>query len=351
MVSERIAVRGPELHKLTAIAENIERLSTIELSRLAYTRGVVQRLYEASVDRQGRVPILSIAQHLVDAVTPGSIVVIVTGAGGGRNLPLGENDGPLGAASLAVAIRFGLHATPLVLTEAEFLDVTTTSLRAFGIWPDQLSVARDMYHYAAVDAFPTDERADAFVAAVMALGPSAVICVEKLGVNARGVAHTATGRALEGGRAPAERLIDRARERGIYTVGIGDNGNEIGFGLITDAVRQHKPYGAECQCPCRSGLATVNATDGLIVANVSNWGAYALTAVISLITRNPHLMHDGAAEERALASCVAAGGADGRSGRPVYAADGIPGRLHGHFVDMLHYMVEFASSEPPERPF
>lgn len=339
------------IDKTTAIAENIERLATIELGRLAYTRGVVQRLYEASVLRQGPVPTLSIAQELVSRVTPNSVVVILTGAGGGTLLPFGENDGPLGAASLAVAVKFALKATPLILVEPAYLEMMRVTTRAFGLWPSKLETARSVYHHVAVEEFPVDGDIAEFAKGVLSREPSAVISIEKLGVNSKGVAHTATGREAPGERARAEVLIDLARSDGVYTVGIGDNGNEIGFGLIADAVRTYKPYGAECQCPCRAGLASVTATDGLIVANVSNWGAYALTAVIAILTGNRDIVHDGAAEERALIECLRAGGADGRSGRPLFAGDGIPGRLHGHFVDMLHYMVEFASEEAPERPF
>lgn len=339
------------MDKVAAIAENIERLATIELSRLAYTRGVVQRLYEASVESQGPLPLLTIGKRLVAAVRPDDVVVIVTGAGGGDAMPFGENDGPLGAASLAVAVKFGLGATPLVLTEAAFMMVLRAATHAFGLWPSDIATARKMHHHVALDVYPTDDTASAFAQAVMDLNPAAVICVEKKGVNSVGVPHSATGRQSTAARAPAEHLVELARSRGIYTVGIGDNGNEIGFGLIVDAVRKFKPYGSKCQCPCGSGLATVNATDGLVVANISNWGAYALTAVVALLTQHYELVHDGDAEGRALELCMRAGAADGRTGRPLFAEDGVPGRLNAHFVDMLRYMVRFAESEQTERPF
>ena len=45
-------------------------------------------------------------------------------------------------------------------------------------------------------------------------------------------------------------------------------GNEIGFGLILDDVLKISPWGAKCQCPCGMGVATVTATDVLVVGAI-----------------------------------------------------------------------------------
>ena len=337
--------------KIEAVAENIELLCAVELSRYAYGRGVIPRLYQASRSRQGGIPTLTAARTIRERTGPGDVVLITTGAGGGDALPFGENDGPMGAAAIAGALKLGLGATPVILTEAAFLEMTRATVRALGLWPADLAAARRAHHHVAVDTFPADDQAESVADALLALKPSAVIAIEKLGLNAKGVAHSATGKPLGEGRARAEVLTAKARQAGVYTLGIADNGNEIGCGIITDAVREYKPYGAVCQCPCQGGLACVDETDGLIVANVSNWGGYALAATLGLLLGRPELIHDGPTEERALWTCIQAGGGDGRSGRPVFAADGIPGRFHGYFVDTLRYMVEFAQTEPPERPF
>jgi D-glutamate cyclase len=337
--------------KIEAIAENMELLSTVELSRYAYGRGVIPRLYHASRSKQGGIPSLTAARTLCERTKPGNVVVIITGAGGGDSLPFGENDGPMGAAAIAGALKFGLGAVPIILTEQAFLEMTRATTRAFGMWPSDLAAARRAHHHVAVDSFPADEAAETTADALLNLGPSAVIAIEKLGLNAKGVAHSATGKPLGEGRARAEVLTAKARQAGVYTLGIADNGNEIGCGIIADAVREYKPYGAVCQCPCQSGLACVDETDNLLIANVSNWGGYVLAATLGLLLGKPDLIHDGPLEERALWICAQAGGGDGRSGRPIFAADGIPGKYHGYFVDTLRYMVEFAQTEPPERPF
>src|SRR5205807_1527308 len=66
------------------------------------------------------------------------------------------------------------------------------------------------------------------------------------------------------------------RPPGLPTIGVGDGGNEIGMGKIPwDVIRRNVPNGGliACRVP----------TDYLIVAGVSNWGAYALAAGVALL--------------------------------------------------------------------
>jgi hypothetical protein len=60
------------------------------------------------------------------------------------------------------------------------------------------------------------------------------------------------------------------------TIGVGDGGNEIGMGKVPwDVIRRNIPRGAVIACRV--------ATDHLLVAGVSNWGAYALAAGVALL--------------------------------------------------------------------
>lgn len=67
-------------------------------------------------------------------------------------------------------------------------------------------------------------------------------------------------------------LADAARERGVLTIGIGDGGNEVGFGEVRDSVAKAHPFGARSHGDFPSGLITVTATDVVVAASVSNWG-------------------------------------------------------------------------------
>ena len=158
-----------------------------------------------------------------------------------------------------------------------------------------------------------------------------VISIEKLGPNPQGIAHTSTGTPTAGDRARAECLFDEAARRGILSLGIGDNGNELGFGLIADAVARYKPNGER--------LCTRVKTDVLVPANTSNWGAYAVEAALAVLTGKPEIMHSAAIERRMIEACVDAHGADGSTGRHILQVDGMPADASCAIVTMLGCIV------------
>jgi hypothetical protein len=109
--------------------------------------------------------------------------------------------------------------------------------------------------------------------------PPAVVFIAKTGPNANGVPHSITGTAKhQDETGHAFHLAESAKARGIVTIGVGEGGNKIGNGRIYDAARQRQPYGLKCQCDCGDGGVPVTATDVLISASVSNWGAYGIAA-------------------------------------------------------------------------
>jgi hypothetical protein len=170
--------------------------------------------------------------------------------------------------------------------------------------------------------------------------PAAVIFIEKLGPNERGVWHTVNGvRVPPSEVGNAHLLAAQARQRGIYTVGIGDGGNEIGFGAIADAVREVHPYGRACRCGCGGGMGTVAATDALVVAAISNWGAYGVAAALAILQEHPAVLHEPEMERRMLECCVAAGGFDGNYAAQMPFVDGTGEGVQVGVVTMLGQIV------------
>lgn len=103
------------------------------------------------------------------------------------------------------------------------------------------------------------------------------------------------------------------------TIGIGDGGNEIGMGKIPhETIVKNIPNGDLIHC--------VVPTDHLIVAGVSNWGAYALAAgvfVLRGVTPPPDLF-DPETELRILEVMVKEGPlVDGVTGRQTATVDGL----------------------------
>ena len=173
--------------------------------------------------------------------------------------------------------------------------------------------------------------------------PSLLIAVEKSGPGRDGIAYRASGNPSAPTRGHAEHLFDQAAAAELPSLGIGDNGNEIGYGLIEDAVRRHKPAGEK--------LATRVATTVLVAANTSNWGAYAVCAAIAALSGRAELFHDAAMERRMLEACVAANGADGSTGRHILAVDGTPGEVQYAIVTMMGAIVRNGLITGYKRPF
>ncbi len=104
------------------------------------------------------------------------------------------------------------------------------------------------------------------------------------------------------------------------TIGIGDGGNEIGMGKIRwDTIRRNIPNGGliACRVP----------TDHLIVAGVSNWGAYALAAGVAYLrgVKLDPALFDIERERELLRVMVEAGPlVDGVTGRATVSVDGLP---------------------------
>lgn len=205
---------------------------------------------------------------------PAGRVVIFTGLVIPGYMPHGETDGPLGAVVLARALRAVGHRTSIV-TEPEIVPVVRGVAEALRMEPvDVVSSS----------TIATAEDAEQF-AREMDIG----IAIEKLGENSAGVKHTVGGNAVLYGDLWCETVLAEIRRNGGYTIGIGDNGNEIGYGKIAPAIRPLVPRGEVCRCPCGAGIVATQPTDILIPCAVSNYGGYGITAALACLNEQPGL--------------------------------------------------------------
>ena len=139
----------------------------------------------------------------------------------------------------------GLKTQVHFLTEEPVLPVFEAVSRAAAL---RVFPGSEMYRLPNVvgaEAFPLD----AVEAQTMSsrlldeLKPSAIITIEKCSPNTRGVYHTGRGTDMSASTAKIGLLVSEARSRGILTIGIGDLGNELGFGSIRSVVEEHIPFG------------------------------------------------------------------------------------------------------------
>ena len=102
--------------------------------------------------------------------------------------------------------------------------------------------------------------------------PVGMISVERCGKNIEGYYANMRNCSITSHVAPADRLFEMAYGK-IPTIGIGDGGNEIGMGNVADVISEKLEL-----VPCRV------KTDFLVIAAVSNWGAFGLIAYLQMLT-------------------------------------------------------------------
>ena len=134
-------------------------------------------------------------------------------------------------------------------------------------------------------------------------------------------------------------LAEVARSQGVLTIGIGDGGNEVGFGAVRQQIAESLPLAGRCLNGCPSGVVTVITTDIMVSASVSNWGAYAVAAALAVLRQEPDLLHTPDLERELIAASVAAGARDGATFAADLLVDGIDCTGHTSFVGLLRSII------------
>lgn len=342
--------------ELMKMGESIDEIINVDIG----VRGMARILYKNVRDKIGSPLALTAAQKLSDVlVEPGRVVVISTGCSHlipGIPIQTGEMDGPAGTVVLGRSLGRALNAIPLFLTEEGEVDALATTARYAGLTMTSLEGAKiharlraadGMYvTIGLVEGFPAQDE-EAMKAATILLDkfdPAAVITVEKSGRNEKGVYHTSSGIDRSEGRARVDFLVEEAKKRDIPTIACIDGGNEIGGGLIRDAIKKHIPYGAKCRCPCGAGIAPVTATDLVVSAAVANWGAYGIAACIAAITDTREAAHNPDFELRILNGAAMAGYIDSE-GYAGTLCDGLGPEIHAAIVRLLARIIQMPFRE------
>lgn len=130
-------------------------------------------------------------------------------------------------------------------------------------------------------------------------------------------------------RSRGPRTADNTRRASGFhatTVGVGDGGNEIGMGRVRARLAREGALVAR--------IASVVPVDHLVVAGVSNWGAYGIVAQLGRLTGH-RLLHTPADERRLIDACVAAGAIDGLTHRREPTVDALDADTHAAVVALL----------------
>ncbi len=168
--------------------------------------------------------------------------------------------------------------------------------------------------------------------------PKALISAERIGPGKDGILHSATGIPFYDPSSPSasgvidiSAVVTEATKRGILTIGIGDHGNEIGFGAIHDTVVKTMPRG--------EFLGTTTACDIVLPVMMSNWGCYGIEAALAYLLKKPEIIHTPAQEERMLRHCLDAGGLEAMMCTTDFLVDGLDGETSMAVMQILGNIV------------
>ena len=223
-----------------------------------------------------------------------------------------ETDGPVGAMALYLALE-KLGARPLIACGAELSKA--------------LQGKYAVLELAAVDLSTARAEAQTLLRAQQ---PQAIVTIESPGLAADGRYYNMRGEDISARCTLFDPFINLAL---CPTIAIGDGGNEIGMGNISSALAS------------LDIRASVTGCDELLVADVSNWGAYGLIALLGLWTQQDLLASIFPVE--LLEYLSTRGSVDGVTGENTLTEDGLPAREGQHVIEQLRQLTHFSHNGHP----
>jgi hypothetical protein len=175
--------------------------------------------------------------------------------------------------------------------------------------------------------FPQDRVLNASAMDCGRLDKDLLIYVERLGRAADGAYYNMAGEDISRWTEPLDSF---ALNSGIPIIGIGDGGNEVGMGSLIDALREIMPHYLSCLCAVKA--------DVCIPVDVSNWGAYGLSAALSSVA-GKWLAQDEDEERAALTMLGGRDMVDGVTKKKEASVDGLPIERHMKIIADLKSAV------------
>lgn len=234
-----------------------------------------------------------------------------------RDQLFGETDGPVGAVSIAGALNM-LGKNSVIVTDIYSEEILRVALKTI-----DLEIVLEII---------TKNDEDNFYEIILnKYKPDCLISIERPGEAVDGLMYSMTGECISSLVSSVDPLFREAKKRGLCTIGIGDGGNEIGMGKIRNYVINNVPNG--------DIIVASFAADYLIVSGVSNWGAHALVAALSILS-NRNLLYDVETEEKLLRAIVDIGAVNGMTKQNVLTVDGLGLEDNIKIVKTLKSVVE-----------
>ncbi len=233
------------------------------------------------------------------ALKKANTVLIVTGFVI-KDKSFGETDGPIGAVSIAGALEM-LGKDAIIVTDIYSEKILETALKSVDL-------------KTVLEIINKHDETNFHETLLNKYKPDCLISIERPGETADDLMYSMTGERISSLVPNMDSLFKEAKNRGICTIGIGDGGNESGRGKIKRYVVANVPYG--------DIIAASFATDYLILAGVSNWGAHALVAAMSILF-NRDLLYSVETGEELLRAIVDVGAVNGITKQNTLTVDGL----------------------------
>lgn len=219
-----------------------------------------------------------------------------------------ETDGPAGTVFLAKALHC-LGFQPVILTDK----YCKSFFEEEGI---------------GVEYVPIGDEAPAYMDdVVIKYQPVGLISIERCGRNKEGKYLNMRGVDISDWTATIDDLFQKEKYP-IPSVGVGDGGNEIGMGKLKKVISEKLSLE-----PC------VVQTDYLVVASVSNWGAYGLIACLALLSAK-ELVPDYRDVLRYIRKTVEMGSVDGVRKENIAMVDGFELEVEQEIIESLSEAVK-----------
>jgi hypothetical protein len=160
-----------------------------------------------------------------------------------------ETDGPVGTIALYDALE-ALGATPIIVCGRPLSGALAAKYRVHEIRVGD----HDKREHEALDAMEKYQ-------------PQAIVSIERPGQATDGGYYNMRGENISPRTACFDTFMNLSE---CPTIAVGDGGNEIGMGKVSEALKDLNIVPASTSC------------DELIVTDVSNWGAYAIISFLSV---------------------------------------------------------------------
>lgn len=238
-------------------------------------------------------------ESCVKSLDSSNTVVIATGFAV-KVAKVGETDGPPGALALAYALE-NLNKKVIIVTD-KYSEVF-------------LRIGAKLLNLKAViSIFEENKEEEQSEEIFRKYKPDHVIGIERPGRGCDNRCYSMRGEDITSFCPNTDLLFIKAKENNIPTSAVGDGGNEVGMGKVRDFVIKYVNKG--------NIICAQFCSDNLIVAGVSNWGAFGICVGLCLLNNNM-VMYDEETYEKIMKEMVKAGAVDGYSKKRETTVDGL----------------------------